>query len=133
MEFAPSMINEFVSKILIHEAVRKGVGRTQEVEIFLNYIRNIEIPHEEVELIEEELQTQEKERIRLEKKQRKLYKGFEKGYGKSFSMMEVIVFFQFWNKICVSYRSKMRSVSNQQGNIHRSGCGFSSCGNYHMS
>lgn len=67
-ELTPSMINEFVSKILIHEAVGKGAGRTQEVEIFLNYVGKIEIPHEEVELTEEELQAQEKERIRLEKK-----------------------------------------------------------------
>lgn len=67
-ELTPSMINEFVSKILIHEAVGRGAGRTQEVEIFLNYIGKIEIPHEEVVLTEEEKTQQEKERIRLEKK-----------------------------------------------------------------
>lgn len=67
-ELTPAMINEFVSKIVVHKAEGTGADRTQEVEIFLNYIGRIEIPHEEVELTEEEKARQEKERIRLEKK-----------------------------------------------------------------
>lgn len=67
-ELTPAMINEFVSKIIVHEAEGVGADRTQEVEIFLNYIGKIEIPHEEVELTEEEKAQHEKERIRLEKK-----------------------------------------------------------------
>ena len=38
------------------------------IELTLNYIGKIEIPHEETELTEEEKAQQEKERIRLEKK-----------------------------------------------------------------
>lgn len=67
-ELTPAMINEFVSKIVVHKAEGIGAGRTQEVEIFLNYIGKIEIPHAETELTEEEKAQQEKERIRLEKK-----------------------------------------------------------------
>lgn len=67
-ELTPAMINEFVSKIVVHKAEGIGADRKQEVEIFLNYIGRIEIPHEEVELTEEEKVEQEKERIRLEKK-----------------------------------------------------------------
>ena len=67
-ELTPAMINEFVSKIVVHQAEGVGANRKQEVEIFLNYIGRIEIPHEEVELTEEEKAAQEKERIRLEKK-----------------------------------------------------------------
>lgn len=67
-ELTPAMINEFVSKIVVHKAEGIGAERTQEVEIFLNYIGKIEIPHEEIELTEEEKAQQEKERIRLEKK-----------------------------------------------------------------
>lgn len=67
-ELTPAMINEFISKIVVHEGKGVGANRTQEVEIFLNYIGKIEIPHEEVELTEEEKAQQEKERIRLEKK-----------------------------------------------------------------
>ena len=35
-ELTPAMINEFVSKIVVHKAEGIGAGRTQEVEIFLN-------------------------------------------------------------------------------------------------
>jgi hypothetical protein len=51
-ELTASMLNEFVEKILVHEAkgIRKGYGRTQKVEIFLNFIGKINIPgHEEME------------------------------------------------------------------------------------
>ena len=48
------MINSFVEKILVHQAHGKGASRTQEIEIFFNFIGKIEIPHKEVELTEEE-------------------------------------------------------------------------------
>lgn len=67
-ELTAPMINEFVSKIIIHKAEGKGADRTQEVEIYLNYVGKIELPQEQVILSEEELLQQEKERIRLEKK-----------------------------------------------------------------
>lgn len=67
-ELTASMINEFVSKIIIHKAEGKGADRMQEVEIYLNYVGKIELPQEQVKLSEEELLQQEKERIRLEKK-----------------------------------------------------------------
>ena len=46
------MLNEFVEKILVHEAegARKGYGRTQKVEIYLNFIGKFNVPgHEEKE------------------------------------------------------------------------------------
>ncbi len=49
------MINEFVEKILVHQAEGKGASRTQEIEIFFNFVGKVEIPHEEVELTEEEI------------------------------------------------------------------------------
>ena len=60
-ELTPAMINEFVSKIVVHKAEGIGSGRTQKVEIFSNYIGKIEIPHEETKLTEEEKAQQEKE------------------------------------------------------------------------
>lgn len=53
-ELTPAMINSFVEKILVHQAHGKGASRTQEIEIFFNFIGKIEIPHEEVEPTEEE-------------------------------------------------------------------------------
>jgi hypothetical protein len=40
------MLNEFVEKILVHEAEgeRKGYGRLQKVEIYLNFISNFDVP-----------------------------------------------------------------------------------------
>ena len=53
-ELTPAMINEFVEKILVHQAEGKGASRTQEVEIFFNFVCKVEIPHEEIVLTEEE-------------------------------------------------------------------------------
>ena len=67
-ELTPAMINSFVEKILVHQAHGKGASRTQEIEIFFNFIGKIEIPHEEVELTEEEKATlAEVERRRAKK------------------------------------------------------------------
>lgn len=53
-ELTPAMINEFVEKILVHQAEGKGMSRTQEVEIFFNFVGKVEIPREEIVLTEEE-------------------------------------------------------------------------------
>ena len=53
-ELTPAMINEFVEKILVHQAQGKGASRTQEIEIFFNFVGKVDIPHKEVELTEEE-------------------------------------------------------------------------------
>ncbi|MDR3165098.1 MAG: recombinase family protein [Synergistaceae bacterium] len=45
-ELTPAMLNEFVDKIIVHEAVgaRQGYGRVQKVEIFLNFIGDFKVP-----------------------------------------------------------------------------------------
>ena len=48
------MINEFVEKILVHQAQGKGASRIQEIEIFFNFVGKVDIPHKEVKLTEEE-------------------------------------------------------------------------------
>ena len=53
-ELTPAMINEFVEKILVHQAHGKGASRIQEIEIFFNFVGKVDIPHKEVELTEEE-------------------------------------------------------------------------------
>ena len=67
-ELTPAMINEFIEKILVHQAEGKGTSRTQEIEIFFNFVGKVEIPHEEVELTEEEIAAiVEQERRRAKK------------------------------------------------------------------
>ena len=69
-ELTPTIINEFVEKILVHERDRK-VSQTanQKVEIYFNFIGNYEPPKEE--LFEEEKQKlreeEEKERARKDR------------------------------------------------------------------
>jgi hypothetical protein len=48
-ELTASMLNEFVEKILVHEAegTKRGYGRSQKVEIYLNFIGKFNIPGRE--------------------------------------------------------------------------------------
>ena len=64
-ELTTPMLNEFVEKILVHEAQKVDGERVQEVEIYLNYIGKMVLP--EVELTPEEQAEQEK----LKEKRRK--------------------------------------------------------------
>ena len=69
-ELTPTIINEFVEKILVHERDRKGSQTAnQKVEIYFNFIGNYEPPKEE--LSEEEKQKlreeEEKERARKDR------------------------------------------------------------------
>jgi hypothetical protein len=41
------MLNEFVDKIIVHEAAGAGYSRTQKVEIFLNFIGDFHVPGQE--------------------------------------------------------------------------------------
>ncbi len=46
-ELTTPMINEFVEKIIVHSAVRANQERTQEVEIYLNFVGNVKVPQPE--------------------------------------------------------------------------------------
>ena len=45
-ELTPAMINEFIDKILVYEPQGKGAYRTTEVEIYLNYVGQFQVPVE---------------------------------------------------------------------------------------
>ena len=63
-ELTPTIINEFIDKIVVHEATGLGAERNMRVDIYLNYIGQFIVP-------EEALMTEEK-RIIAEKKADKL-------------------------------------------------------------
>jgi hypothetical protein len=46
-ELTGAMLNEFVEKIIVHEAEKRGYERTQKVEIYLNFIGKIDVPRKE--------------------------------------------------------------------------------------
>jgi len=47
-EFTPLLLNEFVEKVIVHEADKSSGKRIQKVDIHLNFIGNFELPHAEV-------------------------------------------------------------------------------------
>lgn len=65
-ELTPAMINEFIEKIIVHEADYSNGERRQDVEIYLNFIGKFEIPANE--LSAEELAEFEEQRKRRQKK-----------------------------------------------------------------
>lgn len=49
-EITPYMLNEFIEKVVVHERDRKGSSdTTQRIDIFFNFIGQIEIPAEEID------------------------------------------------------------------------------------
>ena len=67
-ELTPAILNEFVDKIMVYKAVGSGANRTQNVDIYLNYIGRFVVPEVVVELTEEEKLAEAKRQEKLEKK-----------------------------------------------------------------
>ena len=60
-ELTPLIASEFIDKVVVHKAVGTGILRTQEVDIYLNYIGTIQLPAEpEPEKTEEEILAEKK-------------------------------------------------------------------------
>ena len=61
-ELTAPMINEFIEKIIVHEADRSNGEREQQVDVYLNFIGQFEVPALELapEEIAEEEQSREK-------------------------------------------------------------------------
>ena len=75
-ELTTQMINEFVDKIVVHEGKWENCERTQEVEIYLNFIGKFEMPKKEP--TKEELEELEKLREKREKKREYNYRYMQK-------------------------------------------------------
>ena len=43
-EFSPLLLNEFIEKVIVHEADKSTGKRIQKVDIYLNFIRNFDLP-----------------------------------------------------------------------------------------
>ena len=54
-EFSATLLNEFIEKIIVHEAVKLDSKRTQEIEIFFAFIGKFEVPLTKKELAELEM------------------------------------------------------------------------------
>ena len=67
-ELTPSIVNEFIDKVLVHEPSGIGADRSAEIEIYLNYIGQFKVPEELVILTEEEKVEAEKKAKKLQRK-----------------------------------------------------------------
>jgi DNA invertase Pin-like site-specific DNA recombinase len=74
-ELTTPMLNEFVEKVIVHEADKTSGKRVQKVDIYLNFIGKFDAPHIEApptaEEIEAERQKQEKRRAQQRERNRK--------------------------------------------------------------
>ena len=48
-EFSAALLNEFIEKIIVHEADKSSGRREQKIDIYLNYIGKFELPEEEAQ------------------------------------------------------------------------------------
>ena len=46
-EFSPLLLNEFIEKVVIHEADKSTGKRVQKIDVYLNFIGNFELPQSE--------------------------------------------------------------------------------------
>ena len=74
-EISDSMFNELVDKIVVYEAEGAGNARTQKVDIYFNYVGQVDIAYTEEELAKLKAQKEQEERQRMEK-QRKREKAY---------------------------------------------------------
>ena len=74
-EISDLMFNELVDKIVVYEAEGTGNARTQKVDIYFNYVGQVDIAYTEEELAELKAQKEQEERQRMEK-QRKREKAY---------------------------------------------------------
>ena len=65
-ELTTPMINEFIEKIIVHAPDRTNGPRTQEVEIYLNFVGNVKVPQPEPT-------SEEIEQAKIDQKNRELY------------------------------------------------------------
>lgn len=73
-ELTPSMLGEFIEKVVVHEGDKSSGKRIQKLEIHMNFIGNFEVPQETVATTPEELEAQEKldeQRAKNRERQRK--------------------------------------------------------------
>lgn len=74
-EITPYMLNEFVEKVVVHERARKGsVDTTQQVDIYFNFIGQIEIPAEDID--PEEQARLDEERAKKEATKDRLHRNY---------------------------------------------------------
>ena len=82
-ELTTVMLNEFIEKVVVHEADKSGGERVQQVDIYLNYIGKFELP--EKEMTPEEIAAHKKRlhKLALQRESNRRFLAKHKGAAKS--------------------------------------------------
>ncbi|MCL2774903.1 MAG: recombinase family protein [Oscillospiraceae bacterium] len=81
------MLNEFVEKVIVHEADKSSGERVQEVYIVFNFIGRFDVPREEIPPTPEELAEQEKRREKLAKQRESNRRWYERKKAERIAIM----------------------------------------------
>ena len=110
-EISDTMFNELVDKIVVYEAEGVGKARTQKVDIYFNYVGQVDIAYTEEELAEIKAQQEQIEQKRLEKqrKREKAYREKRKAQKIAENGGEIVK-----TKICPHCNKEFIPTSNRQ-------------------
>ena len=110
-EISDLMFHELIDKIVVYEAEGVGKARTQKVDIYFNYVGQVDIAYTEEELAEIKAQEEQKEMERLEK-QREREKAYrEKRKAKKIAENGVDI---TQKKVCPHCGKEFTPTSNRQ-------------------
>ena len=110
-EISDAMFNELVDKIVVYEAEGVGKARTQKVDIYFNYVGQVDIAYTEEELAEIEAQKKQEEQQRLarQRKREKAYREKRKAQKIAENGGEVVK-----TKVCPYCNKEFIPTSNRQ-------------------
>ena len=110
-EISDLMFHELIDKIVVYEAEGVGKARTQKVDIYFNYVGQVDIAYTEEELAEIKAQEEQKEMERLAKqrKREKAYREKRKAKKIAENGGEIIK-----KKICPHCGKEFTPTSNRQ-------------------
>lgn len=110
-EVTDLMFTELIDKIVVYEVEGVGKARTQRVDIYFNYVGNVNIAYTEEELAEIKAQEEQKEQERLERqrKREKAYREKRKAQKLAENGGEIVK-----KKICPHCGKEFVMISNRQ-------------------
>ncbi|SCJ75604.1 Resolvase%2C N terminal domain [uncultured Butyricicoccus sp.] len=110
-EISDAMFNELVDKIVVYEAEGVGKARTQKVDIYFNYVGQVDIAYTEEELAEIEAQKKQEEQQRLarQRKREKAYREKRKAQKIAENGGEIVR-----TKVCPHCNKAFAPTSNRQ-------------------
>lgn len=110
-EITDIMFSELIDKIVVYEAEGVGNARTQRVDIYFNYVGQVDIAYTEEELAEIKAQEEQREKERLERqrKREKAYREKRKAQKLAENGGEIIK-----KKVCPHCNKEFTPTSNRQ-------------------